>query len=655
MSDKFYQEEMWALVNALLTCPKFKTEKDRDDVLSLMPRISGRVKRTGDNTSDALNIVQACVDIANGIDELLKQLKGFDGETIYFPEVETAAKNLKARLSPPEPPPPEPPSPPIALQQEPKFALVIGISNYPPHFDAEHKPLPQRQFTPLQCAANDAVELSKFLSETAHYSVEGTLIDEDATLAGIMHALDELCRKCQASGVSDPTLLIYFSGHGACDAAGRSYLVPYDAHRDRLFATALWSKTLDSALNELRTSRLAVFLDACHAEAIGAVDAEAIGPARTKDAGGVPFDPNSIAPVTASGRFVVASCMAGQRSYEDDTAKHGIFTHHLLELLRCKDPDALPEEIELWDLYGVLKTKVMKTAQGRRPAIVQEPFANFQSSTGVVLAINEPLRENLLRRKLDYLQALCALILPLASGQPPRIVHNRPRKIEDMLTTYCRKGVRRPGFDAFYAVFDENSRYTDPEDDATVEWECQSLIDKFEDLERGTSSRLPPRVQAVGSAPSAGVGPRTVAMAGPQPTDEAPDRRRQAEVPVGPIKPLAPAFAREPDLLPSVSASSGGPRRSLGDADAEYILEDIYSYPLLFTESNDLRRLLVRSEGIVQKEVTVWLINTATTAVSEEDWVRIRKSIASRFLEKWKSAKEIRHTSTLDSRVDSGG
>ena len=454
----------WALTDALLGCPKFGTKSGRDDVLSNVQAVRDRANRKDDDRSDALSIVQACIDLPGGIDKLIDALAFFERETKHWPEVLQAADELKAQLDALQKP--QPKIEPISslreqnLQSnEPKFALVIGVSRYANGVGAGLKLAPE-QFTHLQCAASDAAALRDFLDKNAHYDVDA-LIDEEATLAGIMRGLDELRKKCCAPGVSNPTALVYFAGHGAQDD-GRSYLVPYDARRDRLFATALWSRTLDCALDELRTDRLALFLDACHAEAIGMPD--------QRSAEALRFDPNSI--VRPSGRFVVASCMAGQKSYEEAEVGHGVFTRHLLELLRCEDPQALPEEIELLALYSALKNKVTSTVKKRFNNAQQEPFASFQKKTQVVLAINEPLRRRLREQRLKYVDA-CAVILQESS-------HPRAIKVVAVLQAYCATGLRPLAFNEFFKLFDAVARDTDPNVKTDLEYDCTLLLRTFD-------------------------------------------------------------------------------------------------------------------------------------------------------------------------------
>jgi uncharacterized caspase-like protein len=126
------------------------------------------------------------------------------------------------------------------------------------------------------------------------------------------------------SGERDPLVIVYFSGHGMCDAGPRHYLIPYDAQRDKLRATALWNKEFNFCLDELGTNRLVVFLDACH---VGDIGMEGI-----KGAPLPQYNPQEVLG-ERKGRYVLASCKPEQISYESET--NGIFTRHLLELLSC--------------------------------------------------------------------------------------------------------------------------------------------------------------------------------------------------------------------------------------------------------------------------------------------------------------------------------
>ena len=221
-----------------------------------------------------------------------------------------------------------------AGKAEVTFALVIGISQY----DSGVEPgleLKAEQFTNLAAARQDAEAVYAFWSKQPDCIVLKPLLDESATRAAILESIDDLRKRCHAPGVKNPIVQIFFSGHGWKDDDGRCYLVPHDAKRDQLFGTALWDRVLDVALNQLSGAKCVLFLDACHSGGIGEP--------YKKDLPWM-FDPHSVSGDT---RLVVASCGAGQRSYE--VGNRGLFTSHLLQLLGSDVHDPSDQESQAGD------------------------------------------------------------------------------------------------------------------------------------------------------------------------------------------------------------------------------------------------------------------------------------------------------------------
>ena len=92
-----------------------------------------------------------------------------------------------------------------------------------------------------------------------------------------MRSIDTCVGQSKASA-TNPLVLIFFSGHGARDRERRHYLVPHNGMRDDLFATACGATRLRAALRLLpETSRVVVFVDACHAAGIGRAWRQGIG------------------------------------------------------------------------------------------------------------------------------------------------------------------------------------------------------------------------------------------------------------------------------------------------------------------------------------------------------------------------------------------
>jgi uncharacterized caspase-like protein len=278
---------------------------------------------------------------------------------------------------------------PTIAQLEAGYALSIGISKYL-QVDEQNTPL-TNPYPNLRFPAADASAFHQFLRDKRYQGPE-LLVDEKATRKGIMRALDDLWKACR--DVTNPLVLIFFSGHGARDADGRHYLVPHDGVRDDLFATALWSKTFESALQQIKTDRLIVFLDACHAAGM-----------ETHGVKGGACDPQSVLEDRRQGRYVVASCLANQVSHEHDG--HGIFSNQLLRLLRCeKEEDYAHEDVELYGLVDELKQRVKEAAHDLPDKPTQEPWSNAEKPTDIILAINEARRKARIRSQVELLDAM---------------------------------------------------------------------------------------------------------------------------------------------------------------------------------------------------------------------------------------------------------
>jgi hypothetical protein len=338
------------------------------------------------------------------------------------------------------------------------YALVIGISKYTPQGPGS-----------LKCAANDAQQLAAYLQGQPDIDFSGervrTLTDEDATLRGVLGGLEWLRVECASSEVPDPLAIVYFSGHGMPDVAGRHFLVPHDGDRQQLFATALWNRTFNAALEQIPTRRLVVLLDACHAggmvELAGAKAGAALSYDPDDEREGLRLEPGH-------GRYYIASCASGQHSFEG--GDNGIFTQSLLALLRFEELDA--EKLDLADLYRELRKRVDDAARrlfgGRR----QTPTGNIAeatASTGLILAINKR-RAN--RMKI-FLQTVRKYLQDNRFPQKTTIVV----RLEDFVERNERP---EPDDPEFFDLFTEGAeRWLGPTDEACVKEVCGHLAKRM--------------------------------------------------------------------------------------------------------------------------------------------------------------------------------
>ena len=261
------------------------------------------------------------------------------------------------------------------------YGLVVGVGSY------QDEKIPRLRFT-----AADAESFYKQLVDPQRSGFERDhvrlLLNEQATRRSIEKAIGGWLFQ---NATSDSTVIVFFAGHGALesDRTGNErdglskYLLPWDTDSEDLFSSALSNSRFQELLNTIKAQRLVVFLDACHAGGVskaGARDVSIVeGPGRKIAEG--------------RGRMVIASAHPNQRSWEDESFGHGIFTHHLLEAIDGKadaDDDGC---VSVMDIFRYLQDTVPATARRISNSIQEPELFGDQISRDLVLMVN---RERLL-------------------------------------------------------------------------------------------------------------------------------------------------------------------------------------------------------------------------------------------------------------------
>ncbi len=153
------------------------------------------------------------------------------------------------------------------------YALIVGISNY------KDERIPKLGFT-----KEDADAIFKLLINPEKVGLKEdkvrVLLDDKATLRNIKSAIGTwLSEKAD----KDSVVYIFFAGHGGMEKDRytedkmATYLLPYDSDYEDLFSSALSDQEFNNYLRAIRSSKLVIFLDSCHA---GGVCREARGKAR---------------------------------------------------------------------------------------------------------------------------------------------------------------------------------------------------------------------------------------------------------------------------------------------------------------------------------------------------------------------------------------
>lgn len=227
-----------------------------------------------------------------------------------------------------------------------KWALVIGINDF------EDPRIPH-----LQYAAKDATDFANFLTTDGNFAKDHVILltNENATEHEIRRIIgdDWLPRRV----MEDDVILIYASTHGSpkeLDVAGQNFLILHDTNVDNLFSTAIELEDLARTIKRrTQCDRVLLVLDSCNSGAAAVNGGK--GLIRTNN-----FDLGSIA---GEGTIVISSSGAGQRSWESKRYKNGVFTHGLIESLKCNG-----QKTKLSDAFSALKESVEQEVRFDRKA-----------------------------------------------------------------------------------------------------------------------------------------------------------------------------------------------------------------------------------------------------------------------------------------------
>ena len=353
------------------------------------------------------------------------------------------------------------------IYQGPTYALVIGISKYLHGTDKEM--LGENEFPHLKYAAEDARRFAEFLENYGVIKYNVTcLLDEEADNERIIEELDKLRKNCNDSQQQNPLVILFFSGHGWVDNEDRHYLITYRSERNKLVSTALKHNTLKSSLDDLNTDKLVVFIDACHSGAMAVPDAK----------GAFKYDPEGLG--SGQGRYIISSCAAGQKSWEWEERKGGIFTSHLLELLKCETDDIQQEKIDIENLVPVLRKKVKQTANDLYHQ-EQVVVGHYEGGEGIILALNQKLIQKIeveSEEKIEKKRQFKNRIEPIIQAKDPYYL-----VIVGELELYFESGKIPEGFERFYITFDQYAAlYKGTENEKRIETQCESLLRTYNSI-----------------------------------------------------------------------------------------------------------------------------------------------------------------------------
>jgi Caspase domain len=237
-------------------------------------------------------------------------------------------------------------------------SVVLGISAYRYAGEVDYAPA-------LKYAITDAEAILKYLRTCWPDGSDAVIRSVDETGADI-DAIGKAFAEVAAAGPYD-LFLVYLSGHGIRSTPKAGFILQPDATGGLAVATA---EELDRLLSSVEAKRTAFILDCCYAEAIIA------GMQFFKTLDG------------SEARLFIGSSRADQLTWEDDEAKHGVFTAHLIDMLNAGDafrPTVDPDRVQVdAELFPFLCDQVPLYVLDHKGA-KQEPVKGGISSSAMTL------------------------------------------------------------------------------------------------------------------------------------------------------------------------------------------------------------------------------------------------------------------------------
>jgi hypothetical protein len=220
---------------------------------------------------------------------------------------------------------------------EARYAVLIGNSSYPD----------EPRLSRLRCPENDVAGIRDRLTfarnglfDPAHVTV--------LTNAPHYEVLQTVERTVRQASKSD-LLLLYYSGHGQCDEAGRLHLAALNTRLDTLGSTSVPIDQIKSYLDLARTNRIVLILDCCYSGAVGGAFMK----------GGVDEELQQVS--RGQGIYILTASSAIQAAQEKEGDQYSLLTKHLIDGLSEAEADVDGDGfISMDELYNYVQVNVRR-------------------------------------------------------------------------------------------------------------------------------------------------------------------------------------------------------------------------------------------------------------------------------------------------------
>ncbi len=246
------------------------------------------------------------------------------------------------------------------IEQGEVRVLVVGISDYnDPNINS------------LPYAEVDAQSIVDFFKNNSRSFVKPEnityLSGANATSRNIRRSISQLAKKTK----KEDMVIFYYAGHGDVGKHPTNnaeyYLIPVDAEKDDLFASAMELSEVQRLWGAVISKRKIFIADACNSGGFTNIRGEVSG-----------FEQGM-----GEGTIVMTASNKGEKALEDPTLKHGLFTYYLLKGLQGEANNDNDKRISITELKKYIDDNVPNKA--RELGSKQTPVIKIETSGEIYL------------------------------------------------------------------------------------------------------------------------------------------------------------------------------------------------------------------------------------------------------------------------------
>ena len=216
---------------------------------------------------------------------------------------------------------------------EQRYAILIASSQFE-----------DQNLQKLQCPENDVDGLDRILKSEEYGNFSNTIPLKNTPHHKVQEEIDRVIQTAD----KDDLILIYYSGHGKLDHAGKLHLATTNTNVKYLKSTSISINFIKDLLDGSRTNKVILILDCCYSGLAGEAFAR----------GGIDEELQSLSKVT--GTYIITASGGTQAAFEKPEDGYGVFTKHAIEGITSWEAANIEGNVTMDSLYSYIHKKMLK-------------------------------------------------------------------------------------------------------------------------------------------------------------------------------------------------------------------------------------------------------------------------------------------------------